>query len=219
MPKLVAVHAGRPQLLDDPFKAGKQWRTGYAKAPVTGSVFVSRLNLAGDGQAAPFHGGEEMAVLAYAAAHYVDWQRELNIPGFGPGAFAENLTIEGLDEDTVCIGDTLEVGSVQLQVTQRRNPCVNIAKRWGSRELLRRVEETGRSGWYLRVLREGELENGQAVEVLARPNPDWSVRRAARVYWNVPDDQAEARALAALPELSSHWREHLETKLAELAGR
>ena len=140
-------------------------------------------NLDGDRQGDPrIHGGPEMAVLCYSADHYPAWREELGIGEMGPGGFAENFTISGQDELTVCIGDVYRVGEATVQVSQPRGPCYKISYRWKRPDLLRRCEANGRHGWYLRVISEGLVEAGQPVELLERHNPDWSVRRAADVY-------------------------------------
>jgi len=122
------------------------------KRAVEGPVWLGRENLAGDGQAdRQHHGGPDHAVLAYSIDHYPAWREELGreLP---PGSFAENLAITGRDESTVCIGDTYAIGTALVQVAQPRQPCVKIARRLGIPDLTRRVERTGRTGWYLRVL-------------------------------------------------------------------
>jgi MOSC domain-containing protein YiiM len=163
------------------------------------------------------HGGTQMAVLAYAAAHYREWRAEPGLEAMGPGGFGENLTIDGLDEHSVCIGDTYDVGEVRLQVSQPRGPCSNISRRWGVPTLLQRVAETGRTGWYLRVLREGLLERGQEVSLAARPHPDWSVARLLALRLDPQRDPAALAWLAACEELSPQWRAMYAEHAARLA--
>lgn len=155
-------------------------RTGFGKLPVTGPVRVGRTNLEGDGQAWAHHGGPEMAVMAYAADHYPLWREELGWPSLPLGGFGENLSIEGADESTVCIGDTWRIGSAVLQVASPRKPCSKISRFWGRPDLLRRVVDSGRTGWYLRVLQEGQIEAGDRVELAERTHPGWTVLRAFR---------------------------------------
>ena len=128
------------------------------------------------------------------------------------GAFAENLTVEGADEWSVCLGDSWRLGEAELQVSQPRKPCNNISKFWGRKDLLQRVIDTGRFGWYLRVLREGCIEAGQSIELLARPHPEWTVARAMEARLSRAEDPAAAAALAALPELGEDWRGHLRPR-------
>lgn len=206
--RIVSIQVGKPRPIES--GGGERWTSGYGKAPVPGPVAVRKLNLDGDGQAdARWHGGPDMAVLAYAAAHYPLWRDELGWPELAPGAFAENLTVEGFDERTVCLGDVWEAGGVQLQVSQPRKPCRNISRFWGRRDLLKQVERSGRIGWYLRVLREGSLQAGQPLARVARPHPEWTVERAMGVRRARSRDPGAARELAACPALGADWRERL----------
>lgn len=210
--RLLSIQVGLPLRLGHegaPDADGRPWTTGYGKRPVP-SARVGLLNLEGDGQADHrHHGGPEMAVLAYGADHYAGWRRELDWPGMPLGAFAENLSVEGADEEGVCIGDVWEVGEARLQVSEPRKPCRNISRYWERRDLLKQVERSGRFGWYLRVLREGRLAAGQEVRLAARPQPLWPVARAMRARLGKAKDLAEAHALAALPELGADWRAKL----------
>lgn len=176
-------------------------------------MWVGRTNVRGDGQAnRRVHGGPDKAVLAYAERHYADWRVELELPDLPYGAFAENFTVRGLDEQSVCVGDIYAVGDARVQVSQPRQPCVNIAHRWRIPSLTQQVETSGRTGWYLRVLGEGLVEAGQAIELLERPSPEWSVMRAAEVMRQRNEVPDEAAALAALPGLSAVWRHTLARK-------
>jgi|SRR5579859_794425 len=205
----------RIEAAEAPDPAGNAWTTGFFKTPVSGHVWLARENLAGDGQGdTRNHGGPDKAVLAYAAAHYPVWRAELAWPGLPHGAFAENLTIEGLDEAAVCIGDVFEIGEALVQVSQPRQPCWKISARWRRPDLTARVEASGRTGWYLRVLREGNLAAGDAVTLLERPHPAWSAARATRIMRR-RDDLDGAAALAALPELAISWHAALTRRLRE----
>lgn len=125
----------------------KAWTTGFFKKPIDGPVFVGRTNLAGDGQAdLKNHGGVDKAVLAYSADHYPKWRPELGLPDMPCGAFGENLTIAGLNERLVCIGDTFQIGRVTFGVSQPRQPCWKLGRRWRMHELVRLVIGNGRTG-------------------------------------------------------------------------
>ena len=188
----------------------KPWRSAIRKSPVTGPVRVSSTNLEGDAQADPReHGGPEMAVLAYSAEHYPVWRAELVRPDLPYGAFGENLTLSHLTEETICIGDTLATGSVRLQVSMPRGPCANLTRLWRIPDLVERVNDKGWGGWYLRVLLEGTLEVGSAVDVAERPYPEWTVAQAQRIRARRREDPETAAALAACPLLSESWRAKL----------
>ena len=200
---LVSVQVGKPRFLGNdvglPKPLDHRWHSAFFKEPVAGPVMLRSTNLEGDRQADPrVHGGPEMAVLAYSADHYPAWRAELGIAEMGPGGFAENFTISGQDELSVCIGDVYRVGEATVQVSQPRGPCYKISYRWKRPDLLGRCESNGRHGWYLRVLDEGLVEAGLPVELLERPNPDWSVRRAADVYRSRRKRSEEAEQLARL---------------------
>ncbi len=225
--RIASIQVGKPRHIEAPppgdpslrlFRSESGWRSGYGKAPVAGPVHVGKLNLEGDGQADKrYHGGPDMAVLAYSADHYPRWHTELDLPQLPHGAFAENLTVEGADESSVCLGDIWEVETsgllkgpaVQLQVTMPRKPCINISKFWHRVDLLERVIDSCRIGWYLRVLREGSIEAGAKVTLASRPHPDWTIERAMQVRLAKSREPQAAAELAALPELGDDWRRRL----------
>jgi MOSC domain-containing protein YiiM len=148
-------------------------------------------------------------VLAYASAHYLAWRPELGLADLPYGAFAENFSIDGLDEQTVCLGDIFLIGAARVQVSQPRQPCINIARRWRMPDLPERVAATGRTGWYLRVLAEGQVEAGMHVDLLERPCPEWTISRATRAMTLRTRTPAEAAALGQVPPLSQAWRRRL----------
>ncbi len=208
-PVLMSIQVGLPRTHAD------GWRTAFFKDVVAGAVWLGPTNLAGDGQGnRKVHGGRDKAVLAYAADHYRVWRAELERPDLPFGAFAENFTISGLDEGNVCIGDVYAIGEARVQVSQPRQPCSNISRRWRIDGLTQCVEQTGRSGWYLRVLAEAFVEAGMTVELLERPRPAWPVERATHAMQRRKSTPAEAAALAALPELSVAWRRTLQQVVA-----
>ena len=205
---LAGIQVGRPRRLGG--EGVEPWTSGYGKLPVHGEVFLGKLNLDGDGQAnARWHGGPEMAVLAYASAHYPRWREELSWPELGPGAFAENFTVDGVDEETACIGDIWEVGEARLQISEPRQPCRNISRFWHREQLLRLTEQTGRIGWYLRVLREGLVQAGQQIALVERPHPEWPIARAMSARKHKSRDPETAALLAACPALGGDWRQRL----------
>lgn len=209
-PVVSSIQVGMPQLLSDESTGvalDRPWTTGIVKAAVSGRLHLGRLNLEGDGQADLVnHGGPDKAVLAYPIAHYVAWQEELPNLGLAPGAFGENFTVRGPTEDQVCIGDIFSVGGARVQVSQPRRPCWKLARRHLLPDLALRVELTGRSGWYLRVLETGLVEPGDELVLLERPNPAWSVRRAALAMRSRNLPAQTIREIAALRGLSDGWR-------------
>ncbi|MFV0443287.1 MAG: MOSC domain-containing protein [Planctomycetaceae bacterium] len=186
----------------------RPWRTGFFKEPVHGPVLLRNKNLAGDGQAdLVHHGGTDKAVLAYSAEHYPGWRQSMNNPSLPFGAFGENFTITGLTETDVCIGDTWQVGDeAVVQVSQPRQPCWKLARRWRIKSLALDVQQTGRTGWYFRVLTVGSVAAGMRLVLRERPHPDWSIERANRVMHTDKADITAALELAAIPLLSDNWR-------------
>jgi MOSC domain-containing protein YiiM len=175
-PRVLSVNVGRPA----PLRTGKQITTSaIVKRPVEGRVAVRGVNVDGDRQADLLnHGGEAQAVYAYAVEDVRWWEGELG-RDLAPGFFGENLTIEGLDVDEARIGERWRIGSVELQVTAPRIPCLKLASRVGDIGFVKRFARAGRPGAYLAIAREGELGAGDAVEVLERPDHDVSVRLMA----------------------------------------
>jgi MOSC domain-containing protein YiiM len=198
---------------------GLPWTTGFFKTVVEGPVFAGTTDLAGDGQAdLENHGGVDKAVLAYSADHYPKWRNELGLPGMPHGAFGENLTIVGLSEQSVCIGDIFRIGTVTFEVSQPRQPCWKLARRWRMHELTGLVVRTGRSGWYFRVVEEGWLEARLPVELIERPNPEWPVARANQIMYEHKVDRALTLALADVPRLSDSWVDELRYRAGQLGS-
>lgn len=215
-PLLLSVNVGLPRELPPPPKGWRgdpPWRSrmsGIFKEPVAGAVWVGATNLAGDAQAdRKNHGGADKSVNVYSADHFPDWRLRLDRPDLTSGAFGENFTVAGLDEETVCIGDIFAIGDVRVQVTQPRQPCWKLARKWDVKDLVVQVEELHRTGWYLRVLHEGHVEAGLPITLLERPHPEWTIARAYATMRARHDDPATAAALAACPALSEDWQKSL----------
>lgn len=219
-PTIVSIQVGQVQTLEyeSPVDGRpRSWTTAFFKQPVAESVFAGPLGLAGDAQAdRKHHGGPDKAILAYAAAHYPSWQEEWGIQTVPPGAMGENLTVAYLDETTACVGDRWRAGNVVLEVSQPRQPCWKMGRRWKRPELPKRVIQTGRTGWYFRVLETGTLQAGMQLELLSRPYPQWTVSRALAVMYERPGQRRLLEELANLPPLSRAWREELLDRLASL---
>lgn len=221
IPRIVGLQVGLPQEIRDDEGAGRHaqpWVTGLYKQPVVGPVTLSRTNLEGDGQAdLKHHGGPDKAVCVYPSAHYRYWEERLGheLP---PAAFGENFTVSGLDESTLCLGDVFDVGSARVQVSQPRSPCWKIAHRW-HKSLALWVQETGFTGWYLRVLQEGIVQAGDEFRLQARPHPTWTLTRLNKVRYKQVDDTALIARLADAELLSESWREHFARRVAGAATR
>ena len=210
--RLVSILVGTPRTVGTPGAENRMERvftSAIWKSPVSGPVRAGVLGLDGDTVFdTECHGGFDQAVLMYAAGHYPKWEAELGHP-LEPGAFGENFLVDGVDEDVACIGDRYRIGPVRLQVTHPRTPCSTLARRHQIPDMIAIVRRNSRSGWYLRVLEEGTLEPGESVELLERPNPGWTIRRAAQAMLDRQRNWGEAEALAGCAGLSAEWRNRL----------
>ncbi len=190
---------------DDPLD--RPWTSAIAKQPVLGAVWVGRLGVAGDMQAdQKVHGGPDKAVLAYAGGHYDSWREILARADVGPGWFGENLTVDGLDERTVCVGDRFAIGQARFEVSQPRQPCATLNRRFHRKDMVDLVQANLRTGWYFRVLTEGWVEAGMPVTLVDRPCPQWTVRVASELMAERSRRTEERARLAACPALSESWR-------------
>ena len=209
--KLVAISVGRPKEVQ---WRGRSVQTSIFKTPVSGRVHVTRLNIEGDEQSdLSVHGGAQKAVYVYPAEHYSFWRRELPDTELPWGAFGENFTTEGLLEDEVWIGDRYRVGSVELVVTQPRMPCYKLAIRFGRADMVKRFLQSGRSGFYLAVEREGELSPGDAIERFARDERRLTVADVVALYAADSANQPLLETASEHPSLPASWREYFRKRL------
>lgn len=209
--RILSLQVGRPQVALT--SSGRAWESAIRKGPVPGRVALSRTNLDGDQQAdLRHHGGPDKAVCCYSAEHYPPWRAALSLD-LPYGAFGENFTTEGLTEDRVCIGDTFAVGDVVVQISQPRQPCSNISRRWERPDLPRRMEESGWTGFYLRVLQTGAVGEGDPLTLAERPHPGWTLLRANALVYGRDAAAEETADLAALSALSAEWKRMLGRKL------
>jgi MOSC domain-containing protein YiiM len=215
-PTILSLRVGLPREVDADGARGRPWRTGSFKEAVGGPVRLGRTGLEGDGQAdLRVHGGPDKAVCAYPAAHYPHWRRDLELDDatFAFGAFGENVTVGGAAEPDVCVGDVFAAGGARVEVSQPRQPCWKLARRWETDDLALRVQRTGFTGWYFRVLEEGEIEAGLPLVLIDRPYPEWTVERANEVMGDVRGHLQAAAALARCPALSRSWKMSLAKRL------
>jgi MOSC domain-containing protein YiiM len=155
------------------------------------------------------HGGPDKAILCYAASHYEQWRIELPELNMPPGSFGENLTVQGADEQSICVADLFQVGECVVQVSQPRQPCWKISRRWGIKTLTKTVTQTGRTGWYLRVLRSGSLQAGDQADLIERLYPQWPVSRANDVLFGRETDRIAVIELMQIRELADAWKSDL----------
>jgi len=185
------------------------------------AVFLGFLGVAGDQQAdLTVHGGHDKAVYGYGLGAYETWRQSFpeRAERLVPGSLGENLTIAGMNEQNVAIGDIVRNGGVVLQVTQPRQPCFKLALRFEDPRIPGAVVRNGLCGWYCRVLEEGTLAVGDAVTLQAQPNPDWTI---ARFYAMISRRTATIEDLTALTQLAGlarYWRATAESQLRQITA-
>jgi MOSC domain-containing protein YiiM len=211
--KVVSVNVSLPIEIEH---KGKPLMTGIFKESIKGPVSVSRENLAGDRQADLVnHGGKDKAVYAYSDENYAYWQEALRRRPMAYGQFGENLTVSGLDESIVYVGDHLQIGNSLMAVTQPRVPCFKLGIRFDNSEMPRLFLESGRTGFYMRVLDEGMVEAGDRIEIVRRGDGAISVKELFRAFFH-PRVKESAHILGRaleVPELSAEWRGKIERRL------
>ena len=210
--KVLAVSVGQPRevVVDD-----RLVRTSIFKSPVAGRIPVRNNNLAGDAQSdLSVHGGRAKAIYAYPHEHYAFWGEQLPGVDLRPGQFGENLTIDGLLEEDVHLGDRLRIGSVELVVTQPRLPCYKLGVRFGRNDMIKRFLESRRTGFYLSVAVEGDLGAGDAIEIVDRHPAAVSIPELLRMYLKEDVAPDRLREAIAVPVLADAWRRDFQKEVA-----
>lgn len=211
--RLLSINVGLPREVE---WRGKVVRTSIFKAPVSGRVKVARLNVQGDRQSdLSVHGGADKAIYAYPSEHYAFWRNELPDMDFPWGAFGENLTTEGLLEDKVHIGDRFRAGSAALMVTQPRMPCFKLAIRFDRPDMVKRFLGSGRTGFYLAVIQEGDMGAGDSLELVAEDDSRITVADVVGLYAADAANQDLLRRASELSALPESWREYFRERLWE----
>lgn len=211
--RLISVNVGQPRAAE---WQGRPVETSIFKAPVAGPVALRSLNLDSDRQAdLSAHGGAHKAVYVYPSEHYAFWRAELPGVELPWGAFGENFTTAGLLED-LRIGDRFRIGSAEVLVSEPRVPCYKLSLKFGRADMVKRFLASGRTGFYLMVLKEGVVQAGDPIEPLGRPDHDVTVADLTRIYAGEPPDPALLRQAAELEALSEAWRGFLRDLLEKL---
>jgi MOSC domain-containing protein YiiM len=213
--EIVTVNVGTPRVLAE--TGDERVYSGIAKQPVpTGTtLWLSFVNLAGDGQAdLSVHGGADKAVYAYPSEHLAQWEAELGPPALGPAPFGENLSTRGVVERDVAIGDVWKWSDAYLQICQPRWPCFKLALHRQRADIQARMRAAGRTGWYLRVIEPGEVVVGAPIEVVQRDPAHLTV---ADAHTAMNDrhlvDRSLVEALAGHEALAAQWRDPLRERL------
>jgi MOSC domain-containing protein YiiM len=214
--QVLSVNVGLPRTVA---WKGRTVVTGIFKEPVAGSVAIRRLNLEGDRQAdLTVHGGPEKAVYAYPAEYYSFWRAQFPEMELPCGMFGENLTIEGLLEESVHIGDRFQVGSAHLAVTQPRLPCYKLGLKFGRDDILKRFLQSGLTGFYFAVLKEGEVAAGDPIRLLHRDEHQVKVADITRLYRQDRHNLDLLRRVVAVEALPASWRDYFLQRLTKLTG-
>jgi MOSC domain-containing protein YiiM len=159
------------------------------------------------------HGGPDKAVYAYPSEHYRFWRSELPDMDLAWGVFGENFTTDGLGEDTLHIGDRLRVGSAEFVVTQPRMPCFKLGIRFNRSDMVKRFLQSGRSGFYFAVLKEGEVTAGDMIELLKQDEQGITVAEVVNLYWQDATNQTLLQRVSELPSLPKNWRDYFRKRL------
>ncbi len=214
--KVLSVNVGLPKKV---IFNGQLVTTAIFKDPVNGPIMLRKINLDGDRQAdLTVHGGVDKAVYSYPAEHYDFWRKQFPSMDLEWGMFGENFTTEGLMEDTVNVGDQFQVGSAKLVASQPRMPCYKLGIRFGTMDIIRRFLASGRPGIYFRVLKEGEAQKGDRVEIIKKDKNNVTVKDIVRLYVSRDDignieTMRRATKISALPE---GWRNEFQQNIMQL---
>jgi len=213
--KIISLNVGLPRLV---LRDGEPVSTGIFKEPIAERVMLRTLNLDGDRQAdLSVHGGPSKAVYVYPAEHYDFWKRELPEMDLPWGMFGENFTTTGLFETEINIGDTYRVGTAEVMVTQPRMPCYKLGLKFGRPDIIKRFLQSERTGFYLAVLKEGEVGDGDEFEPLARDAHDVRVSDITRLYTREKHNATLLRRAIEVEALPESWREYFQHQLEKLS--
>jgi MOSC domain-containing protein YiiM len=210
--KLLSVNVGLPREIE---WNGRTIRTSIFKAPVTGAVHVSKLNLDGDQQSdLKVHGGVDKAVYVYPSEHYAFWRGTLPNADLSWGAFGENFTTQGaMDDKAVRIGDRFRIGSTEFVVTQPRMPCFKLGIRFGHADMVKRFMHSGRNGFYFAVVKEGEIAAGDSIKLMARDENGVTVADIVELYTADAANQDFLQRVSELAALPQTWRAYFRKRL------
>jgi MOSC domain-containing protein YiiM len=208
-----AVNTGKPQKI---LYKGKEVLTSIYKTPVEHKVYVTADHIKGDEQAdLVHHGGKDKAICVYPYEHYSYWEEKFKKP-LQYGAFGENVTMTGLLEDQVFIGDIYQVGDAVVQVSQPRQPCYKLSAKHNIHDLAVLVQQTGFTGFYFRVLTEGNISSDSEVKLIKKHPKSITVSFANNIMHHEKDNAAAIKQLAALDELSNDWKQTFLKRLAKI---
>lgn len=208
---IVSINLGLPALTL--LSGNRKIRSAIFKKPAQGKIFLDYLGFDGDGVGDLLrHGGVDKAVCAYSSDHFRFWEMELATK-LSPGAFGENLTFAGMTENEVCIGDIFRIGGAEIQCSQPREPCHKLIKIFDYPAMARKIQETGFSGYYLRVIKQGWVESGATVKQVRKDSSGISVEAANKLMYHDKKNFEKIRELLQVDALSTDWRKIFSKRL------
>ncbi|WP_128894028.1 MOSC domain-containing protein [Longirhabdus pacifica] len=207
---IISLNVGTPQQV---IGEKREIVSSINKVSVLGKLWLSKENIEGNEQQdKEHHGGADKAICVYCADHYPYWENLLGTP-LGSAAFGENLTVRGMTEKVVHIGDIYQLGSAIVQVTQPREPCANIAVKWNRDSIVKEMIESGFTGFYLRVLQEGEISSDDALVTYELDPNAVSIAESNKIRYSKNVSVADVKKVLAIEALSGSWRKTFERKL------
>jgi len=211
------ILVGKPKTIDETNSnnpMNREWTSGIFKEETKNPIWLGKTNLTGDGQAdLKHHGGPEKAVFVYPIQHYIHWKEELRIDNMNIGSMGENFAVNGQLEEEACIGDNYKIGEAVVQISQPRQPCWKPARRFQIRNLALLLQNSGRTGWYFRVLKEGYVKEGQPLILLERPYPQWTIAKCNEVMHMKKKDLKTSKELASCEHLAINWKRTLNARV------
>lgn len=210
--KIVNLSIGLPKTMQ---YDNKEMQTGIAKETVD-EAFLTFDGFVGDGVAdLKHHGGPDRAVCVYPYEHYLLWEKEYGIP-LKACSFGENLTVTNMLEEEMNIGDVIQVGEAIIQITQGRVPCNTINRRTNNPQLMKRIVETGFTGYLCRVLKEGKIRKDSSIQLINKHPKNLSVLYANEIQFRLHKDKAAIQSLLEVDELATEWKEKMNTRLSKI---
>ena len=205
MMKLLSINVSKPKPIE---YNGKTVYTGIFKEPVSGTVMLRKYNIDGDGQGdLKVHGGTYKAIYGYPYEHYSHWQQELERDDLSYGQFGENLTVLGMLEEEIHVGDIFQIGSdVKLQITQPRVPCFKLGYKMGQPEFPKQFLESRRVGFYFRVLEEGAITANDSISRIEVSSEQMSVTEILNLRYFDTNNHEQIDKARKLPALSPSWK-------------
>ncbi len=207
-PIVEAVFTGQPKQITD---ARGTWTSSILRERADRPVPISITGLAGDKVAQPYHGGPGAAICVHLSDHYAFWNTQFSM-NLQAGSVGENITLQNITEDRVCVGDLIRLGTALVQVSGPRVPCANLARRIGRSDWVKLTIRENRTGFYLRVLEPGVVEAGDTWSLLQRLNDAGSIPAVNRCMY-LDFDATYARTMLEMPGLEEWWKEQARQKL------